>query len=57
MTNIDKNIRTLIVCFVLVMLALIPLRFVEINQTRDESVQVLGEQTTNEVVLPNAEIK
>jgi hypothetical protein len=57
MTNNDRNVRTLIVCFVLLILALVPLRFVEINnQMANRNVQVLGEQTSSEIVLPNAEL-
>ena len=56
MTNHDRNVRTLIVCFILLILALIPLRLVEIGQTGDRNVRVLGEQTT-EIILPNAEVK
>jgi hypothetical protein len=58
MTNHDRNIRTLVVCFVLLILALVPLRFAEKKQMmNDRTVQVLGEQTTdNGVILPNAEI-
>lgn len=56
MTDNDKNIRTLIVCFVLAILALIPLKIVEFKQIQDKNVQVLGEQTTEEIQLPNAEI-
>jgi hypothetical protein len=57
MTNNDRNVRTLIVCFVLLILALVPLRFVEINnQMANRDVQVLGEQTNSEIVLPNAEV-
>lgn len=72
MTNSCRNVRTLIVCFVLLILALIPLRFVEVRNIRDDynyQTQVLGE--TNElgkdkvivekvkkvnIILPNAEI-
>lgn len=58
MTNNDRNMRTLIVCFVLLMLALIPLRFSEYHQMMNSKVQVLGEQTTGqEIILPNAEIR
>jgi len=59
MTNHDKNMRTLIICFVLTILALIPLRIVEIREMND-GVKVLGEQRiemTNQVQLPNADIK
>ena len=57
MTNHDKNMRTLIVCFVLLILALVPLRFVEVKNVAVKSkTQVLGEETSGEIELPNAEI-
>lgn len=67
MTKQDKNIRTLIVCFVLLILGLIPLRFVEVKNMKtsyDLNSQVLGEETVVEVeevdnvdiILPSAEI-
>ncbi|MFA5750045.1 MAG: hypothetical protein WC895_02390 [Candidatus Shapirobacteria bacterium] len=56
MTDNDKNIRTLIICFVLAILALIPLKIVEFKQIQNKNIQVLGEQTTEEIQLPNAEI-
>lgn len=56
MTDHDRNMRTLVVCFVILVLALIPLRFVEIgNNMNASTTQVLGEETV-QVVLPNAEI-
>lgn len=45
MTNFERNIRTLLVCFVIALGVLVPLRFMEINNQRQqlESVpQVLG---------------
>jgi hypothetical protein len=61
MTDHDKNIRTLVLCFVLAVMALIPLRIVEFSQNVEEisSVQVLGEtveQENEEVILPNGEL-
>jgi hypothetical protein len=59
MTDHDKNMRTLVLCFVLAILALIPLRFAEIgNQITDASTtQVLGETIQqDEVILPNGEL-
>lgn len=65
MTKQERNIRTLIVCFVLLMFGLVSLRFVELNNIMISSKsQVLGEETVVEVeevdkvdiVLPNAEI-
>jgi hypothetical protein len=60
MTDFDRNIRTLIVCFVLAIVALVPLRLVEIGNIVDvSSTHVLGETTEygkNEIALPNADI-
>lgn len=42
MTENDRNTRTLIVCFVMAMMALIPLRMVEAGQTLNQA-RVLGE--------------
>ena len=63
----DKNIRTLIVCFVLAMMALVPLAMARACQLSE--TKVLGEsqeyydegvgeviETDEEVVLPNAEL-
>jgi len=55
MTDTDRNTRTLVVCFSIAIMALIPLRFVEVGQQMEEvatSVTVLGETTQKEVVLP-----
>jgi len=68
MTKQEKNIRTLIVCFVLLVLGLIPLRFVEVKNlmtSYSANSQILGEETVVEVeevdnvdiILPNAEIE
>lgn len=61
MTDFDRNIRTLIICFTIAIIALVPLRFVEIGNTSvASSFQVLGEtieQDVYEVVLPNADIE
>jgi len=67
MTKQEKNMRTLIVCFVLLILGLIPLRFIEIKNLMENSQrqsQILGEETQVEIkevdrveiVLPNAEV-
>lgn len=63
MTKQEKNMRTLIVCFVLLILGLVPLRFMEVKNFMRES-QVLGDETQIEVekvdnieiILPNAEV-
>lgn len=67
MTKQDRNIRTLIVCFVLLIFGLVPLRFIEVKNSVNSygvNSQVLGEETVVEIktvdnvdiVLPNAEI-
>jgi hypothetical protein len=45
MTNSDRNIRTLIICFVLAMMCLVPLRISEENNLSRNEVKVLGEKT------------
>jgi hypothetical protein len=57
MTNTDRNTRTLIVCFSMAVMALIPLRFVEVGQMMEVAAgqtQVLGETTQKVVTLPKA---
>lgn len=51
MTDFDRNVRTLIACFVIAIFGLVPLRFVEIanGQTKMlERQQVLGATTVEE---------
>ena len=59
MTDHDRNTRTLIICFVLAILSLIPLRFAELKNglVTNSNKQILGETIQNEVILPNAELK
>jgi len=60
MTDHDRNIRTLVTCFVLAVLSLTVLRFVELGQSVSaiSGSQVLGETTRKEkVVLPDAELR
>lgn len=45
MNNQDRNIRTLITCFVIALFVLVPLRFVELQNTITQDVMVLGEET------------
>ncbi len=53
MKDIDRNCRTLIVCFVIAIFGLVPLRFYEIgNQVSSSGSAVLGEQ----VSLPESEL-
>jgi len=56
MNETNRNTRTLIVSFVLVIMVLIPLRFVEVGQTvvDNSQQQVLGEATVAKEVLPAA---
>ena len=57
MNETNRNTRTLIVSFVLVIMVLIPLRFVEVGQTvvDNNNQQVLGETTAAKEVLPAVE--
>lgn len=61
MNDIDRNSRTLIVCFVIAIMSLTVLRFIEVDQNimNVSNSQVLGEtiQKNEEVVLPNAELE
>ena len=62
MTDLERNTRTLIVCFSLAIFGLIPLRFLEIGQQTPEDfggATVLGETQVfenSQVVLPSAEV-
>lgn len=58
MNDTSRNTRTLIVSFVFAIMALIPLRFVEVGQMIQDQPMVLGEevQYTEEVVLPESGI-
>jgi hypothetical protein len=48
MTDFDRNVRTLIVCFVLALVFLVPLVVLENNVDVEKRVRVLGE--TEDVV-------
>jgi hypothetical protein len=60
MTDLNRNTRTLIVSFAIAIMALVPLRFIEVgnmmkeyNYVGQNQAMVLGEQTQREeVVLP-----
>ena len=54
MTDLDRNTRTLIVCFSIALVALIPLRFVEAGQqaVRVGQSQVLGQSAERDVIAP-----
>lgn len=54
MTNHDRNIRTIVVCFVLAIMALVPLRIAQAAKVNGES-KVLGD-TVEKVVLPNDKV-
>jgi len=56
MNDTARNTRTLIVSFVFAIMALIPLRFVEVGQMIQDQPMVLGEQVQNpaDVVLPES---
>lgn len=58
MNNSNRNTRTLIVSFVLAIMVLIPLRFVEVGDMAGvDQPQVLGDEAQNmEVVLPEADV-
>jgi hypothetical protein len=60
MDDTSRNTRTLIVSFVLAVMVLIPLRFVEVGQvSSSNSSQVLGETTVNRetVATPTAALE
>jgi hypothetical protein len=59
MSNADRNTRTLIICFLCAIFSLVPLRFVEVAQSRSmtpvkETVLGVSSQP-EEVVLPEAD--
>lgn len=56
MTDNDKNMRTLIISFVVALMVMVPLRFVEATgQTLEATNRVLGEMTTVSVQTVNPE--
>jgi hypothetical protein len=56
MTDHDRTMRTLVVCFVVVIASLVGLRFIEVGNM--SSSQVLGTVDQNKtIILPNAELK
>jgi len=48
MTDMDRNIRTLVVCFVLALMGLIPMRLSFGSVIQTSQVQVLGDSETVE---------
>ena len=57
MNDLNRNTRTLIVCFVIGVFSLIPLRFYEVGSQVAEESQVLGLQRSVEVVMPDSELR
>lgn len=55
MTDLDRNMRTLIVCFVLALVGLVPLRLMQGNIETVSEVQVLGE--TDELRIDGSRTK
>lgn len=59
--DFNRNCRTLIVCFVIALMFLVPLRFVEFSNQIIEisNAEILGASTVvkEEVVLPNDEVE
>jgi hypothetical protein len=54
MTDFDRNIRTLIVCFVLALVGLVPLGICETGRALSGGDKVLGE--TKEVVVEESNV-
>lgn len=52
MTNLDRNTRTLIICFVLAMIGLVPLKILVIGRLNGGEVKVLGESA--EIMVESA---
>ncbi len=67
MTDQDRNIRTLLVSFMVALMVMVPLRFIEVTKgTLEEANRVLGDTTVNRtvnrvvekpVVLTNTELE
>ena len=68
MSDNDRNIRTLIICFVVALSVLVPMRISEAFRESQDQVKVLGEEyffeeesmvevytEAEEIILPNAE--
>jgi hypothetical protein len=54
MTDFDRNIRTLIVCFIVAVIVLVPLIVVESSRNIESRSKVLGEiKEVNRIVLPD----
>lgn len=58
MNNFDRNTRTLIVCFLIAIFSLIPLRFIEAGQEQELMLQtqVLGEKIEQPMVVEEEEV-
>lgn len=58
MNNFDRNTRTLIVCFLIAIFSLIPLRFIEAGQEQELilQTQVLGEKIEQPMVVDEEDV-
>jgi len=57
MNDLNRNTRTLVVCFVIGIFSLIPLRFYEVGSQVANESQVLGTQRNVEIILPDSELR
>ena len=57
MNDLNRNTKTLIVCFVIGIFSLIPLRFYEVGSQMAGESQVLGTQRNVEIVMPDSELR
>jgi len=57
MNDLNRNTRTLIVCFVIGVFSLIPLRFYEVGTQVAEESQILGTVRNVEVIMPDSELR
>jgi len=57
MNDLNRNTRTLIVCFVIAIFSLIPLRFYEVGSQVAQESQILGTQKRVEIVLPDSQLR
>lgn len=56
MNNTDRNIRTLIICFGIAIIALVPLRIIEQKNLEINEATVLGDQTEYVIEEPLEEV-
>jgi hypothetical protein len=59
MTDLQRNTRTLVVCFMVAIGGLVPLRFMAEGQSVPAGTAILGESTEQQVIAPvvNEEVK